>query len=476
MNPLLCCDVYKMAHLEQYPDDIAFIYSYLHTRRADKYPRMMMFGLQYYLQQYFQPFINQTDIDEFIFMKGDICGFDNPIHLKNARDKLQALLALGYWPLKIKALPEGLVVNNPNCLMTIENTVPGFHWVVGLFESLLLKIWNTCTVATYSYELKQMLLKYNGETADNEDCIPFQIHDFGYRGCSSEETARLSGAAHLINFLGSDTVPAVDLAFKHYEAKNPIGVSIPATEHSVMTCYGRDEIAAFNKLLDLYPKGPLSVVCDTYDLYHCILSVCCDKELHARIMERPGKLIFRPDSGNPEHVLLGNPNGETTQEKLGVYRLLDIHFGGSTINTKGYKVLNSNIGVIYGDAMYKDRIERILEGLKGMQFSSDNFYAGVGGLLLQQHNRDDMAFSMKASQVMTYNGSPRPLIKDPKTDPSKKSQGGRFKVIKVDGFYTTVNNAIPEDIYPDWLITMYEDGWIKNTTFSDIRKRAAGTL
>src|SRR5579871_6788581 len=264
-NPMLCTDVYKCGHMEMYEPGTTKVYSYLLARSDKKMPATLFYGLQYYLKMLtVRP--TREMMDEFLEYRKMILGMDASADVKK---KLDDLVKLGYFPLKIKAVKEGSTIPVRNVLMTIENTVPGFHWVVGFFESLLLKVWNTCTVASYSKKLQQLCKKFADETCDNAGHLPFQVHDFGYRGCSSEETAALSGSAHLINFKGTDTVTAIKLVRETYGCVGPIGLSVPATEHSVMCSYGKErEFEAFENLLTLYPKGILSIVSDTYDLWN----------------------------------------------------------------------------------------------------------------------------------------------------------------------------------------------------------------
>ena len=237
-NPMLCTDVYKFGHMSQYPKGTTKVYSYLLARSDKKMPATLFYGLQYYLKMLtVKP--TQAMMDEFLEYRKMILGFDAD---EDVKQKLAGLVKLGYFPLKIKAVREGSIIPVRNVLMTIENTVPGFHWVVGFFESLLLKIWNTCTVASYSKKLQMLVNKYADETCDNKGHAPFAVHDFGYRGCSSEETAAVSGSAHLINFLGTDTVTAIKLVKETYGCTEPIGLSVPATEHSVM-CAGGEPVA-----------------------------------------------------------------------------------------------------------------------------------------------------------------------------------------------------------------------------------------
>lgn len=468
-NPMLCTDVYKCGHMEQYTPGTTKVYSYLLARSDKKMPTTLFYGLQYYLKMLtVKP--TREMMDEFLDYRKVILGMDASADVKK---KLDDLVKLGYFPLKIKAVKEGSTIPVRNVLMTIENTVPGFHWVVGFFESLLLKIWNTCTVATYSKKLQMLCNKFADETCDNKLHLPFQVHDFGYRGCSSEETAALSGSAHLINFKGTDTITAIKLVRETYGCKPPIGLSVPATEHSVMCSYGKErEFEAFENLLTLYPSGILSIVSDTYDLWN-VLSKFAPR-LKGRILDRDGKVVFRPDSGDPPKIICGDPDaGYGSDEWLGALQLLDRTFG-HTVNSKGFRVLNPKVGLIYGDGMFYERFERTLGLMKEMGYASSNLVIGVGGLLLQQHNRDDQGYAIKAT-FAEVNGEERELVKDPVTDTKKKSHKGRLALYRdVKGRYYTKDQCTAEEEAQSALEPVYLDGKIVRTqTFDEIRELAA---
>lgn len=337
---LLSTDVYKMGHMEQYAPGTEFVYSYLEARSLKNWNKTVFFGLQYYLQEYLSEIIWEDDVFEFLTARKAILGIKNSDEIVA---KMNALSDLGYWPLRIKAVPEGLVVPNRNVLMTIENTVPGFHWCVGFIESLLLKVWYPCTVATCCYHYRELVKKYYEETVDFKDlkhnpqlfdipsyykkalndAVKFQVHDFGYRGDTSEESAAISGAAHLVSFLGSDCVPALPFIIEHYgmdqvpsnfdPAKNKwdeiflngIMKSVPASEHSVMCSFGPDhEFEAFENMLTLYPEGVVSIVSDTYDVFHVLTDFV--ERLKSKILSRNGTTVFRPDCYDDQTEVLTN--------------------------------------------------------------------------------------------------------------------------------------------------------------------------
>lgn len=470
-NILLCTDVYKMCHMVLYPEGTTKVYSYLTTRSDKKIPYTVFYGLQYYIKHYLANPVTKANVDEFLEYHNMIVG---PAP-QGVVDKLNALAELGYLPLEIKAVPEGTVMPTKHVLLTVTNTDPRFAWCVGFMESLILKLWNTTTVASYSRKMRLLCEKYAAETCDNNEHVNFQVHDFGYRGCSSEETAALSGSAHLLNFLGTDTVPAVKLLKDTYGGTFPIGLSVPASEHSVMCSFGREnELGAFKNMLNLYPTGVVSIVSDSYDLWNVLTNFA--EVLKPQILAREGKVVFRPDSGDPKKIICGDKSmlfDDSVSEYEGCLELLWNKFGG-TINSKGYKVLNPKVGLIYGDGMYYERFESILEEMKHMGFAASNLVIGVGGLLLQQHNRDDQAYAIKATYC-EVNGESREVVKDPITDSKKKSHKGLMMLNKVDGVYVTTDQCTLEQEATGLLQTVFKNGkLLVETNLQDIRKLVKG--
>lgn len=467
-NLLLMTDAYKLAHLQQYPKGTNKIYSYLIARSGKTIPETVFFGLQYYLKEYLSIPVSHSDVDEAIQYRKMILG-DCPPDIEKA---WRGLANLGYLPVEIKAVEEGTVMPVKNVLMTITNTHPDFFWLPNMLESFLLKIWNTITVASYSRKLKQLAQEYSDITCDNNGHIPFAIHDFGYRGVSSEETGALSGAAHLLNFLGTDTVPAVKLLNEYYgPVEGPIGLSVPASEHSVMCSFGREnELDAFKNMLKLYPNGIVSIVSDTYDLWNVLTNFSVS--LREEILARDGKVVFRPDSGNPELIINGDPESDINSPAyLGALECLGRTFG-FTRNEKGYKVLNPKVGLIYGDGMYYERYERTLQEMARQGWASSNLVIGVGGLLLQQRSRDEQGFAFKATYC-EVNGEPREIVKDPITDPGKKSHKGLLALHKdFDGEYYTKDQCTHSEEKEGILKSVYKDGVILKTyTLGEIRNR-----
>ena len=469
-NPLLATDVYKMGHMEQYAPGCNKVYSYLTSRTDKVFDETVFFGLQYYLKEYLSIKLTPEMGEEFLKYRKMILGSNSP----EVEEKMRALCKLGYFPLEIKAVEEGTIMPVKNVLMTMTNTHPDFYWVVGFTESLILKLWYSITVASCCHKYRKLVNKYYDQTVSDDLMFlkDFTVHDFGYRGDSSEEGAALSGTAHLISFLGSDTVPALPFSVKYYNAdmNKPIMLSVPASEHSVMCSFGKeDELGAFKNMLKLYKTGIVSIVSDTFDIYRVLTEFA--EVLKEEILSRDGKVVFRPDSGNPEYIICGDPSApEGSNEWKGAIRLLDEKFG-SSVNDKGYKVLNPKVGLIYGDGMYWERYERTLERMKEMGYASCNLVIGVGGIL-RNYSRDTLGFAIKATYV-EVNGEKREIEKDPVTDKSKKSHKGLLALIKNEkGEYETIDQCTPKQETEGLLKAIFRDGnLLVDYTLDGIREK-----
>jgi nicotinamide phosphoribosyltransferase len=428
----------------------------------------VFYGLQYYLRRYLSKPLTPDMADEFIETHRAVLGEPLP----EVVAKVRALCELGYWPLRIKAVPEGTVVPNKNVLLTICNTHPDFYWCVGFVESLLLKVWYPISTATCCLQYRRVCEWYWSQTVDDDAMVglPFAVHDFGYRGDATEEGAPLAGTGHLLSFTGSDTIPAYVFAKGYYDAGSELVMaSVPASEHSVMCSFGReDELGAFKHMLDLYPSGIVSIVSDTFNIYRVLTDFAT--ALKHQILGRDGKVVFRPDSGNPEYIICGDPTAdEGTPENLGAIRLLDAMFG-STVNEKGYRVLNPKVGLIYGDGMYLARFERTLKRMEEMGYAASNLVIGVGGIL-RNHTRDTMGFAIKATCVRV-NGEIREIEKDPITDHGKKSLKGLMRLDYAEGEWKTTDMVPTLDERGGALKVVFEDGQLYNqTTLAEIRER-----
>ena len=472
-NLLLQSDVYKFGHKDQYPPETTKVSSYLESRgsREEGIDYTVFFGLQYYLKKYLSTPITHSDVDEYQEVAGGILGPEN-INVSQFRD----LADLGYLPLKIKAVPEGTVCPLKNALMTITNTHDDFAWFVNYVETLLLKLWLPITVASNSYRFRRMFNGFADRTVGNRDHVPFQLHDFGYRGSSSEESAGIAGAAHLLSFLGTDTTAAVVMLRKYYDAANcerPIGLSVPASEHSVMCAWNdkNEDVQAIENMLDTYPSGIVSIVSDTYDLWKTITEYYCGK-FKDRILARDGKVVVRPDSGDPPNIICGDPSGETEEERFGVLRLLDRGFG-STLNSQGFREIDPHIGAIYGDAIFYARAQGILSRMAGMGYASNQIVYGSGGLLLNNWSRDTLGMAIKATYC-EVGGEARPIEKTPKTDMSKKSKKGLLRLERYQTdlgvSYRTHDCQTEEQEQTGVLENVFVDGTIVRTqTLDEVR-------
>jgi nicotinamide phosphoribosyltransferase len=445
-NIILNTDSYKYSQFNQYPSQTEGVYSYIESR-GGLYEETLFFGLQMYLKEYLSTPIRMEDIDiaeEIITAHGE------PFY----RGGWEYIIKKhgGYLPVRIKAVPEGLVIPTKNVLVTIENTDPNCYWLTSFLEtSLLRSVWYPTTVASNSYTSKKIILKYLIKTGD-PNLIDFKLHDFGARGVSSFESAGIGGLAHLVNFKGTDTIAALLYGRKYYN-EVMAGYSIPAMEHSTVTSWGKDhEIDSYRNMLNMYAKPGALVACvsDSYDIYQA-----CEywgTELKQQVIDSGAIVIVRPDSGTPTEVI---PR---------CAHILESHYG-STLNSKGYKVLN-NVRLIQGDGIDHDMIDRILSVLEQDGFSADNIAFGQGAGLLQKLDRDTCKFAMKCSAV-NVGGTWRDVYKDPITDPGKKSKKGRLQLIRTNNEYQTV----PERPWnQDILRTVYENGQIiEETTLEQVR-------
>tara|TARA_B100001248_G_scaffold262421_1_gene258305 strand:+ start:3918 stop:5159 length:1242 start_codon:yes stop_codon:yes gene_type:complete len=351
----------------------------------------------------------------------------------------------GRLPIEIKAVPEGTVVNNKNVFFTMVNTDPKCFWLTNFLETLLVQVWCPTTVATNSREMRKVVQKYMLETCETIEGIQFKVHDFGCRGVSSMETAGIAGLAHLLSFEGTDTVPALVVGREYY-GSDCAGYSIPASEHSTMTSH-KTETDAMRNMLEQFESSPtVACVSDSYDIFNACDSIW-GSELKDKVMQRNGTLVIRPDSGDPMEVL---PM---------MFQILGAKFG-YTVNSKGYKVLDSHVRVIQGDGIDIESMENILEKLKSLKWSADNIAFGSGGGLLQRHHRDTLKCAFKCSYI-EINGIGRKVYKNPITDPGKKSFKGLVTLQKDNnGKYETMEECEKESIcfMSDQMIPVFLNG------------------
>lgn len=575
---ILNSDYYKQSHFRQYSPHTEKVYSTWTPRksRMEGVNKVVFFGLQYFIKDYLIDSFNNTFfnrpkdevINEFKRVMKNTIGTDDATHW-------DALYDLGYLPLKIDALPEGILTPIRVPMFTIENTLPEFYWLTNFVETIMsTEIWKPMTSATIALQYRKICEKWTEKTCDDTSHIDFQGHDFSYRGMASQDAGCSSGAGHLLSFKGTDTIPAILWLEKYYNAdctKECIATSIPATEHSVaetniieiqqelMKYHGPDfkeplmnygvyndeliklthkfskdniskedgvrelaEIVYLNRLLDVYPSGIFSYVADTYNLWTVLTDIL--PILKAKIMSRDGKVVIRPDSGDPCDIICGLNTSNSIhlsedgvvcekqwytktvngliedyyelvpskepyiqEQTKGVIELLWEVFGG-TINSKGYKVLDPHIGCIYGDAITLERAEEICRRLESKGFASSNIVFGIGSYTYNMNTRDTFGFALKTTYAQV-NGKELLLYKDPITDDgTKKSQKGMVSVFRDEMFDEIMyrdeyyqkdkEEAIqmrkdhPNDEHYEMLQTVFLNGkLLKDWSLSEIRNR-----
>ncbi|XP_056429536.1 nicotinamide phosphoribosyltransferase isoform X1 [Hyla sarda] len=471
-NILLATDSYKVTHYKQYPPNTSKVYSYFECRekktenskfRRVKYEETVFYGLQYILKKYLKgKVVTKEKIQEAKevyreHFQDDVFNEPGWNYILEKYD--------GHLPIEVKAVPEGSVIPRGNVLFTVENTDPECYWLTNWIETILVQTWYPITVATNSREQKKILAKYLLETSGSLTGLEYKLHDFGYRGVSSQETAGIGASAHLVNFKGTDTVPGIGLIKRYYGTKDPVpGFSVPAAEHSTITAWGKDhEKDAFKHIVTQFSSVPVSVVSDSYDIYNA-----CEKiwgeDLRSLIESRSADapLIVRPDSGNPLDTVLK------------VLEILGRKFPVQE-NERGYKVLPPYIRVIQGDGVDINTLQEIVEGMKKHKWSIENISFGSGGALLQKLTRDLLNCSFKCSYVVT-NGLGVNVFKDPVADPNKRSKKGRLSLHRTptNEFVTLEEGKGDLEEYgPDLLRTVFKNGKIIACySFDDVRSNA----
>jgi nicotinamide phosphoribosyltransferase len=480
MNPLLLTDGYKVDHRRQYPTGTTLVYSNWTPRksRIDGIDDVVFFGLQYFIKKYIL-----QDFETYFFSQPKekvIAEYSQRINLYIGPNQvgtkhIEDLHDLGYIPMVIKALPEGASVPMRVPMFTMYNTLPEFFWLTNYFETLVSAvIWMPCTSATIAKQYRKVLDNFALQSSSIPEFVDWQGHDFSMRGMAGIEAAVSSASGHLLSFTGSDTIPAIDFLEQYYNAnaaQELIAGSVSATEHSVM-CMGtmHDEIGTFHRLIcDVYPHGIVSIVSDTWDLWKVLTEYL--PALQTEILARNGKVVIRPDSGDPIDIICGNANGKTTAEQKGVIELLWDIFGGN-INDKGFKELDSHIGAIYGDSITIDRATKICERLMQKGFASTNIVLGIGSYTYQYNTRDTFGFAMKATYG-EVNSAGREICKDPITDDgTKKSAKGLLKIELENGKYKLVDQVNWEEENQGELKEIFRDGkLLVDHSLAEIRQR-----
>lgn len=449
MNPLLLTDSYKPSHSKIYPVGMTYMQSYFESRSPET-QKIVVFGTQYILSLIEGVFVTPEQVDEANeifkahFGRDDVFDYDGWMYIaKDLGGKL---------PVNVWALPEGTVVSGRFPIMVVESTDKKVPWVVNYLETVLSQMWYPITVATYSHTIKQTIYDFLKRTSTYDDTnirgmLGFKCHDFGYRGVSSVETAAIGAAAHLINFMGTDTLAGIHLAREYYN-EPMAGFSIPASEHSTMTIGGRDgEVRAMEQMLDRYPVGLIACVSDSYDIINAIENIW-GKQLRDKVMSRNGTLVIRPDSGDP--VM-------TTHR---VFESMWNTFGG-TVNSKGFRVLDDHVRLIQGDGIDKDTIYDILRNFELNGIAAENIAFGSGGSLLQKHNRDTYKFAFKCNQV---------IVDDVQVDVAKSpmeftATGEYVKSFKYSKSGDLIKGSDMQKVFSNGNI-------VRTWTFTEIRNRA----
>ncbi|OYN81726.1 nicotinate phosphoribosyltransferase [Mycolicibacterium sphagni] len=477
-------DAYKLGHIDQYAlsGKVSGVYSNW-TNRKSRLPgvdKVVHFGLQAYIQAHlvdaFKPFFAANE-DEVALLYRErvtqVLGPDAAESIGTAH--IRALHHLGYLPLRFCAVPEGTLVPIGVPSFTVENTLDDFYWLTNYVETgISAGVWQPSTSATIAKEYRRVMERAALLTGADRVGIDWQIHDFSYRGMSSHETAAASGAAHLLSFTGTDSLVALDWIDRYYGGEYIAG-SVPATEHSVM-CTGIEsvgELETFSRLLDLYPTGIVSVVSDTFDLWK-VLTVYLPA-LRDKILARDGKLVIRPDSGDPEKIICGDPSAPYgSPEWKGALGLLYDTFGGSK-NAAGFIDIDPHVGLIYGDSITLDRAKSITERMRRSNLSSANVVFGVGSFTYQHNTRDTFGSAMKATWAKV-DGKGVNLLKNPITDDgTKKSATGRLAVLHdLTGELVLVQDADAYDESASVLRPIWENGqFVNRQTFAEVRANLA---
>lgn len=525
MNAVELTDGYKLDHRRQYPKGTEYVYSNWTPRSNEYFPEAkdgcVVFGIQYFIKKYLIEYFNKNffALDEDIAVESFRRRIDTFLGENNVgTEHIRELYRLGYLPIKVKALPEGSICPIRVPMLTVINTDPRFFWITNYLETIMsCELWLPMTSATTARVYRKELERHAEKTGFDENvALGFLCHDFSMRGMAGLEASITSGMGHLTSFFGSETIPAINAVEEYYNAnaeKELIAATVPASEHSVMCAGGIDnEFETFKRFItELYPKGFVSIVSDTWDLWKVVTDYV--PRLKEEILSRDGRLVIRPDSGNPVDIICGidksdiveyngtkyyfkgighgdlvhqenvyknlRRNPEAFKDKIipsyvekGVYEILWDIFGG-TINEKGYKVLDFHIGVIYGDSITIERQKEIYRRLEEKGFAATNLVLGIGSFTYQYRTRDSLGFAMKATWCQ-INGEPKEIFKRPKTDSGmKNSLKGLIRVDKDEnGIYYATDCVTKEQEEGGCLEVVFENGELKKeVSLKEIRER-----
>lgn len=487
LNPATAIDGYKVDHRRQYPNNTEVVFSNLtaRTTRREYTDNLVFFGLQYFIKNFLikswgEDFFRQPKeavIRNFSRRINNYLGPNNvgTQHIADLHD-------LGYLPIKIMALPEGSVYPLKVPCLVIFNTDERFFWLTNYLETILsTNVWGMCTSATTAHEYKKILTAFALETDGSTEFVNWQGHDFSFRGMFGAEAAAMSGAAHLLSFTGTDTIPAIDF-LEHFYAANSdlelVGGSVAATEHSVMCAGGMDnELETFRRLIqEIYPAGIVSIVSDSWDFWQVMTDFTV--KLKAQILARDGKVVFRPDTGCPVKMICGDADAPIgSPEYKGAMECLWDVFGGSE-SAQGYKLLDPHVGLIYGDSITIERATAICTGLKAKGFASTNVVFGIGSYTYQYVTRDTDGFAVKATFAKIA-GEHREIFKAPKTgDGTKNSAKGLVAVYKDEqGEFYLKDQVSWNEVNNCEFVSVFENGKLFNeVTLAEVRARLASTI
>lgn len=462
-NPILATDSYKLSHAPLYPANVTGMFSYIEARTNGR-DIMVPYGLSMWMQKFLTVPVTVEHIDEadaFAKLHGE------PF----SRDPWEYLVERynGYFPVTIRAVPEGTPVPSGHVLVTIECTDPKLFWLASYLETSMLRgVWYPTTIATMDYDIKKIIAHFYRTTGADMGMLPFALHDFGARGVTSAEQAEIGGAAHLVNFMGSDTIEGVRAA-NYYYSEQMAGYSVPATEHSIECAFGgsdAEEESYLSHVLNVYakPGSIVSIVIDGFDVYRAARLLCT--KFKQQIIDSGAKVVFRPDSGDMLEVVPA------------ILKMQADAFG-YVRNSYGYKKINT-VGLLQGDGVDHNSIKSLLTKIANLGYSSDNVVFGSGGALLQKVNRDTYKFAQKASAILV-NGEWLGISKNPITDPGKKSKSGRLVLLrsKVNNEYHTAtyhgSKLNIDSEFEEITQTVYAGGGVilNKPTLAEIRARCA---
>lgn len=468
-NIILNADSYKFSHMAkgqvhnfgQYPEHIIQQVSYIEPRVGGQFDTSVFFGLQAFIKEYLLTPITLRDVNE---AEEILTAHGEPFD----RMKWEYIIKQhnGFLPIVIEAVEEGTVMPTGNIQVQVYNSDPLCFWIPSWIETMLQRaVWYPSSVATLSREAKKIIKRGLDKSADSCDNLAFKLHDFGARGTTCHEQARIGGAAHLINFMGTDTVEALKFVRDNY-GERCAGFSIPAMEHSSVSAWGESgEADAFANIIDQYGDKFKMIACvsDTYDFFNCVDNIWGDKLLQ-KVKAWGGTIVIRPDSGDP-----------TITPVEGMKRLMAKV--GHVVNSKGFYELPPFYRFIQGDGMNLESIATLDENCIAQKISTENLARGMGGGLLQSVNRDTLRYAQKLNEITVssgFNMHTIPVCKNPKTDPSKASKKGKQMLIKDDkGNFTTISVHDNQNSCKNELNKVYENGMLcKEISFANVRKNA----